>query len=108
MSSKWIELAQKNLGPGDGVEKSFSGYCDRKYGYLVLSKKKLLFVTEEGLFTKKYNLVFNIPYEKLKTDTKGNYGLVITEAGGKTYDLTFDISVSTITKSLKEQTTPMN
>ena len=102
MSSRWIEFAKKNLEPGDDVEKSYSGYCDRKYGYLLISKKRLLFVSEEGLFSKKYNLVFSIPYEKLKTDSKRDHELEVTEVGGKRYSLVFDISLSAVMKSIDE------
>ena len=91
MVDKWLELAQRNLEVGDSIEKTFTGHCDRKYGYLLMSRKKLLFVSEEGLFSKKYDLVFSIPYNKLKFDEKGRSGLEVTEVGGKRYDLTFTI-----------------
>ena len=108
MSSKYLELAQKNLESGDDIEKTYSGNCDRKYGHLLMSKKKLLFVSEEGLFSKKYSLVFDIPYDKLKTNPKGRYGLEVIDAEGKRHDLTFDISVSTVMKSLQDLMTPVH
>jgi len=106
MSSKYLELAQKNLESGDDIEKTYSGNCDRKYGYLLMSKKKLLFISEEGLFSKKYNLVFDIPYDELKTNPKGHYELEVTDAEGKRHDLTFDIPVSAVMEGLQGLMTP--
>ena len=38
---------------------------DGKEAYLVLSKKKLLFINEKGFFNKKWNVVKEIPYDKI-------------------------------------------
>lgn len=65
MSSKWFEMAKQALEPGDEVQKSYPASHIGQSGYLVMSKSKLLFVSEKGFFKKNYNVDLEVPYNKV-------------------------------------------
>ena len=72
------KIVEANIGLEDKVQKNFDGYLDNAFGLLLMSKKKLLFISEKGLFRKSYNLVLDLPYEKIKSlRTEGKYNLII-------------------------------
>ncbi len=72
------EIVEESLGPEDKTQKSYDGKLDGASGNLSMSKKKLIFVTEKGIFRKSYNLVLDLPYEKIKSlRTEGKYNLII-------------------------------
>ncbi len=102
IAPKWYELAEKNLDEGDEIQKSFQGKLDGDKGYLCLSNKKLLFVHEEGFLSKTYDLILDLPKEKIDNishDSK--YNLEITETEGKKHQFkSLDIPVSIIEKDL--------
>ena len=66
MSAPWNNVVQKVLDKDDSLVKNFPGNSDKKHGYLVLTKKKLVFVHERGLFSKTYEVVWDVPYSGLK------------------------------------------
>ena len=87
--SKISEIV-KSVDPNDEVLKTYTGELDRKYGTLVLSKKRLLFIKEEGFLKKTYTTMINHSYEEIKkierngmrlefTDTKNNVFVFKTE-----------------------------
>ena len=104
IAPKWYGLAQKNLERGDKIQKTWSGEFDGGRGYLVMSNKKLMFIHEEGFLSKKYDLVLDVPYDKInKINQEGRYELDLTETDGKKpYFENYDIGVSIIEKNLKE------
>lgn len=101
--SQWMQLAQKSLEHGDGIEKTFDAHYNKKFGHLIMSHKQLVFVTEEGMFKKTYNQVVNLPYNQVaKTSPVRPMELEITDATGKKYDFSFDMEASVIQKSLED------
>jgi hypothetical protein len=96
-------FAEKNLESGDEIQKSYPGKIDGKYGYLVMSNRKLQFVHEKGFLRKSYELILDLPYEKIgKIFPKSRYELDLTEIGGKTHAFkTFERALA-IENSLKE------
>ncbi len=67
-----------------------------------MSKRKLIFITEKGIFRKSYNLVLDLPYEKIKSlRTEGKYNLIIeTEDLKHTFEST--LRISTVENALRE------
>lgn len=108
MVDKWLEMGQKNLEQGDTIERTYPAMYNRKSGYLLVAKKKLMFVSEEGLFGKKYNMMFDMPYQRIGNiaQTK-NYVLEITETDGRKHDLTFEFNASNVQKVLEEFRPPV-
>ena len=84
---KWLDIAEKKIEQGDLIEKSYEGELDGKWGHLLLSKKKILFVREEGIIHKSYNLDLDLPYDKIgMISHKGRFKLEVIEGKGKKYD----------------------
>lgn len=104
ISSKRIELVRNRLGPEDQIKMNWTGELDGKYGYLMLSNKKLIFVHESGFLTKKYDFPLDLPYEKIvSVEEGGRHNLILTEAEDKKYNfVTYDVPISRIGKSLKD------
>ena len=72
------KIVEESLGPEDKTQKSYEGKLDGAYGIMSMSKRKLIFITEKGLFRKSYNLILDLPYEKIKSlRTEGKYNLII-------------------------------
>ncbi|MBA7622550.1 hypothetical protein ES703_29928 [subsurface metagenome] len=67
-----------------------------------MSKRKLIFITEKGIFRKSYNLVLDLPYEKIKSiRTEGDYDLIIeTEDLKHTFES--DMRVRIVEEPLRE------
>ena len=59
--------------------KTYSGELDKKYGTLVLSKKRLLFVREEGFLKKTYTTTMNHSYEEIKKIERNGMSLAFTD-----------------------------
>ena len=103
MAHKWYDIAVKSLDQGDEISKSYSLKLNDKEGYLLFSSKKVLFVHGEGLLRKKYELTFELPYEKIESVSKtGPYELDFTDVEGGRYKIkTFEISASIIEENFK-------
>ena len=97
-------LVEEHIGLEDKVQKSYTGDLDGVYGSISMSKEKLLFISEKGLIGKSYNLVLDLPYEKIKSlRTEGKSNLIIADVEGSTH--TFDsreLSISIVDKALRE------
>lgn len=103
ISSKRLETAKERLEPGDDVQKSYTGHLDKKSGSLIGSNSKLLFVEEKGFLSKTYNVVLDIPYEKVKEFTPvDRYKLRITDTEGEHHEFVSDIHASTVDTAMKE------
>ncbi len=96
------KIVEESLGPEDKTQKSYEGKLDGDYGILSMSKRKLIFITEKGIFRKSYNLVLDLPYEKIKSlRTEGKYNLIIeTEDLKHTFEST--LRISTVENALRE------
>jgi hypothetical protein len=80
---KYLELATQKLGSGDAIVKSWPGFCNGTHGYIVLSKKKLLFVTEKGSFRKTAELMLELEYDEIVgVEAKNKDVLVLTDNRG--------------------------
>jgi hypothetical protein len=74
MLPKWYKQAELFLPPEDKIEKSYAGWMDKNYGYLVISHERLLFVSEKGLFRKKFEIMMNEPINGVKMSNERRYG----------------------------------
>jgi hypothetical protein len=84
-------LFKDKFDPEDLVQKSYVARYEGKHGLFVMSKKKLLFVEEKGFMHKSYNLILEIPYNKIRENHIENKSkLILTEVGGKKYSFTFN------------------
>jgi hypothetical protein len=71
---RYFELASKGLEAGDAVEASWPGYYGDRSCYLVLSRKKMLFVGERGLIRTTAEVLLEKPYREItgvETDRQG-------------------------------------
>jgi len=72
------KIVEESLGPEDKTQKSYEGNLDGVFGIMSMSKRKLIFITEKGIFRKSYNLILDLPYEKIKSlRTERKYNLII-------------------------------
>lgn len=85
MNAPWHNVVQKVLDKDDSPVKNFPGNSDKKYGYLVLTKKKLVFVHEKGLFSKSYEVVWDLPYSGLKEFKQSDKYRIEFKGGDKKY-----------------------
>jgi len=101
--AKWYDIAARNLDQGDEISKSYPLKLNDKDGYLLFSSKKVLFVHGEGLLRKKYELTFELPYEKIESvSITGPYELDFTDVEGGRHSIkTFEISASRIEENFK-------
>ena len=87
----------------DEIQKSYEGRLDEAYGIILMSKRKLLFITEKGLFRKRYNLVLALPYEKIRgLQSDGKYNLIIEAENLKHTFISTGLRISIIEKALIE------
>jgi hypothetical protein len=108
MSRKWFEMAQSLLDEGDEIRKSYDGKIDGKYGWLIISDKKVMFLNESGFISKSYSVVFEILRENIKDITqKGAYELIITDVSGNTSRFqTLEIHADLILEGLADSMVP--
>ena len=86
--ANWKEEVQKTLESGDHMDKEYEGTYKGSFGYIAFTAKKVLFVSEKGLFKKTYLKILELPYGSVKGATlKGNHVLELTDAENKTHAL---------------------
>jgi hypothetical protein len=103
ISSKRLEMAKERLERGDEVQRSYLGKLDNKYGALLGSNSKLVFVEEKGFLSKSYNVILDLPYEGIRECTPvDRYKLRITDQEGGQHEFVSDLNASTIDDSLKD------
>ena len=86
--ANWLDLAKGKLEADDSILGSYPGDYDGQHGYIILSKKKLLFVAEKGTFKKTIELLLDKPYTQFKGDKIEGLGrLVISDVKGSEYHL---------------------
>lgn len=102
--SKRVELAKKRLEPEDEIKLSWTGELEGKYGYLMMSGKKLLFVHESGFLSKKYDLTLDLPYKKIvNVERVGRNKLILTEDEDRKHDfVSYEVPISRIEQNLKD------
>ena len=103
MSNKWYDLAERLLGPGDEIQKTYPGKINGRYGYLIISNKKVLFLHETGFINKTYSIIYEKKRENIeKVTLEGTYELSISDILGNTFKLkTFELPAVIIQKNLE-------
>ena len=102
-SPKWHDVAEMNIDQGDSIQNSYEGELDGKMGYLLLSKRKLLFVREEGFLRKSYDLSLDLPYDDIEEfSLKGRYELKMTDVEGREHGFrSFEVLAKRIEERLE-------
>ena len=101
MSSKMLEIV-KSVDPNDEVLNTYPGELDRKYGTLVSSNNRLLFVKEEGFLKKSYTTTLNHLYNEVKSIVrKGGY-IEFTDMNDKVYSFKSDVSAPIVEEALRK------
>jgi hypothetical protein len=89
--ANWKDEIQKSFESGEKVEKEYECTYNGSFGYIAFTGKRLLFVSEKGLFKKTYTKMIDLPYVTVKgVNIKGKQILEVADTGGKTY--AFDIN----------------
>ena len=92
----------KSVDPKDEVLKAYPGELDRKYGTLVLSNTRLLFVKEEGFLKKSYTTMLNHFYTEVKNIVRKGGNIEFTDMNDKVYTFRSDVSAPVVEKALRE------
>lgn len=82
MSEKWLDVVKGSLEAGDEKQYIWEGQYDKKNGYIVLSKKKVLFVEEHGLLHKTATLILDDPYKNISKIEIGKNQLELVDTNG--------------------------
>jgi len=103
MSRKWFEIAKRLLGEGDEIQKCYPGKINGRYGYLIISNKKVLFLHETGFINKTYSIIYEKKRENIeKVTLEGTYELSISDILGNTFTLTtLELPAEIIQKNLE-------
>ena len=97
------KIIEESLGLEDKTQKSYEARLGGAYGTLSMSKRKLLFVTEKGRGQKSYNLVLDLPYEKIKSlRTDSYYTLIIEDVVGLKHSFKSVMRAEIVEKTLRE------
>ncbi len=97
------KIVEDCLGIEDEIQKSFEARLDGAYGILFMSKRRLLFITEKGRFRKRYDLILDLPYEKIKSlRTERDYTLIIEDVLGLKYAFISVLRGQIVEKALVE------
>ena len=96
MAENWSDAVRDvikgSLESGDEQKYAFEGRSDKKAGYMVLSKKKVLFIEEHGFLHKTATLVFNDAYKDISRVECNKNQLRLVNTNGKTYIVESDIA----------------
>jgi hypothetical protein len=103
MSTPWLDLAKKTLGPDDTIEKTYYCRFEKQSGYLCLGRNKMVFVSVKGFLKKTYNVLLDAPYEEVdEVKLAGRYKIEIVHSG-KTHPLeSSDITAKILVEGMKE------
>lgn len=79
MSQNWYKEAEKILESGDAIEKSYTGTLSGKFGYLILSAKKLVFIHQKGFLRKSYETLLNTSLKNItELKSTSSYKVLLT------------------------------
>jgi len=97
------KVVEESLGLEDKVQKSYEARLDGAYGILSMSKRKIIFVTEKGRGRKSYNLVLDLPYEKIKSiRIESYYTLILEDVVGLKHSFKSVMLAQIVEEALKE------
>jgi hypothetical protein len=77
--NEWVDLAKQALEPGDDIQHSYMASYNGQSGFLVLSKSKLVFVREKGLFRIHYDVTLEVPYVRIDEIQRHKTQLILVE-----------------------------
>ena len=101
------KVVEEALGLEDEVQRSFEARLGGVYGVISMSKRKLIFVTEKGIGLKSYNLVLDLPYEKIKSiRTERDYTLIIEDVVGLKHVLKCVMLAQIVEEALRDRSSP--
>lgn len=104
MGISLLDFVRDTLRSEDQVKKNYRALYNAKEGFLILSNKKLLFIEERGFFRRSYNVILEMPYEKIeKMDVVASHRLELTDTDRKTYTIASfgEVTASTLEEDLK-------
>jgi hypothetical protein len=103
MSAPWLSVVEKVLDEDDSPVKNYLGKSDNKYGYLVITNKKIVFVHEKGLFRKSYELVWDVPLSSVNEFKQSDRYKIELNSGDKAYEVeTGELSPKIVLKAIEE------
>ncbi len=101
--AKWSDLAEEILGSEDEIQRSYEVKLNGKWGYLIMSNRKLLFLEEEGFIRLKYSKALELPYSYIFEIDVAPNSMVILDGDGNEFDFTIvDGSLEKIGKELQD------
>lgn len=103
MPEKWREIAKKNISIDDSIRKSFPATFNNKYGHLMFSNKKILFVAEEGWFNKNYILTLSLNVDEINDiNFEDDYNLYFIDNKEKKYVIKTDFPAKIVKDNIME------
>jgi hypothetical protein len=87
MSEKWLES-------GDAKQYSWQGRYEKKWGDIVLSKKKVLFLEQRGFLKKASAMTLDIPYETIENVVIKGDRLSLIDTDGSNHVLLTDYALN--------------
>ena len=101
MVKNWYDEAKKHLAPEEKIEKSYPCIKDGKYGYLLLTECRLMFLHVKGFLNKKYQRMLNLYWNEVKEISHLNkYKLSIKDNKGNKHIFTSEIFADIVEASL--------
>lgn len=80
MSLSWKNEVEKYIGVDDKIQEACEGQLHGETGQLVLTRRRILFVKEEGLLRKKVKIPFELPYARIKrVEAEGQHKLLVSD-----------------------------
>ena len=95
---KWLDVVKDNLKSGDEKQYTWEGSLENKYGHLVLSKKKVLFVEEHGFVNKTAKLMLNDSYNNISKVEASAGQMTIVDSNGAMHTIKLEYSNSVLAK----------
>ena len=91
------------LEPGDKVLYSYPGRFEGRFGYLLLTKKKLMLVREEGFLNKTHRVILNLQYDKIREySAQKNFNFEIVDSSGGRTVFVSEVVASHIEDALRQ------
>jgi hypothetical protein len=100
--SKVIEYTKNLFGEEDEYRCCYRGNYGNKYGFLVLSNKRLLFLHERGL-SADFDKIVDVPYDRLAECSCADRNLIsIRDAEGTTHRIQTSASSKLVEQQIRE------
>ena len=97
-----LDVIKKELEPADQVPHQYRALYNRKEGFLVLTKNRLIFLEQRGFFRASYHITLEIPYEIINMATTTASQALELEVEDKKYNFTSlgDIKANVIVEEI--------